>query len=147
VTEATSPAKLRLAASRKALARQMLRHRRADAQREPNPFESGDGSAPASGGSGPLSLLTHALGIWWQRQPAYSLWLIGRSAVQHYAGQKPLQMLGIAAGIGALAILLKPWRHAPLAKLAVATLGSAHVTGLLRSLLATDGRPEGEQKP
>lgn len=145
---AQSPAKQRLLQSRKALARQMLRHRRAGQPAESHAFGAMGEDPGTPGGSGPISLLTHALGIWWQRHPAHSLWLLGRPAVQHYAGKKPLQVLGIAAGVGALAILLKPWRRASVARLALAALGSAQMTGVLRSLLTPDAAAsQQEQRP
>ena len=60
---------------------------------------------------------------------------IGRPFLNNYARDKPLQLLGIAAGSGAAAVLVKPWRLVSVTGLAVAVLRSTKLSSTLLSLL------------
>ena len=60
---------------------------------------------------------------------------IGRPFLNNYAHDKPLQLLGIAAGAGAAAVLVKPWRLVSVTGLALALFKSPKLSHSLLLLL------------
>jgi hypothetical protein len=133
----TSP-QTRLAASRKALVRQMAHAdgRADDAQdRLQNPARAAADANPNAEHISTWRVLTQAVTAWWQHHPVQVAVDIGRPFLNSYARDKPVQLLGIAAGIGAAAVLVKPWRLVSLTGLALATLKSTRLPTTLLSLL------------
>lgn len=131
-----SPAQ-RLQASRHAITTH-LQSRRGRA-REPQP----EGAAPRAGDSPPrrgspgwLRMARHALRVWWQGHPAYSAALVARPVLADYARHKPVQVLGIAAALGAAVVVLRPWRLISVGALVAATLRSQDTSRLVMSFLA-----------
>jgi hypothetical protein len=124
----------RLAASRKALIRQMARDDGsfddADSLHEPA-ADAGRGSQR----SGTWQVLSQAVMAWWQHHPVQIAVDIGRPFLNNYARDKPLQLLGLAAGVGAAIVLVKPWRLVSITGLGLAALRSTKVSGTLLSLL------------
>jgi hypothetical protein len=59
---------------------------------------------------GTWGILKHALGAWWHHHPVSVAFGLARPTLKHYAEEKPLQLLGIAAAAGAAAVVLRPWR-------------------------------------
>ena len=78
-----------------------------------------------------------ALRVWWYNHPAQLALELGKPVLNKYAQEKPLQLLGISAAVGAAIILLKPWRLVSMTSLAVAAVKSSQVSGILLSLLTT----------
>ena len=78
-----------------------------------------------------------ALRVWWYNHPAQLALELGKPVLNKYAQEKPLQLLGISAAVGAAIILLKPWRLVSMTSLAVAAVKSSQVSGVLLSLLTT----------
>ena len=131
---------IRLAASRKALSRYMERHDgRGDNITSDTLPDSGGTQGPDAhpnkGRSSTWHILTQGLLAWWQHHPLQIAVDIGRPFLNNYARDKPVQMLGIAAGIGAAAILVKPWRLISVTGLVVAALKSTRLSTTLLSLL------------
>jgi hypothetical protein len=54
-----------------------------------------------------------------------------------YARQRPLKLVGIAAGLGALLVVTRPWRLVSLGGLAVAALKSSQVSNFALSFLSS----------
>ncbi len=128
----------RLAASRKAI----IRHMTAD---DETYARQNDGTGTAKGlddgtakhASGAWQAIRRAARAWWHHHPAQLAFDLARPAVRKYAEEKPFQLLGIAAGVGAAVALVRPWRLVSITGLAVAALKSSEVSGLLLSLLST----------
>ena len=129
----------RLAASRKALVRQMTR-----ANGRPENNVSGDSPEADrdvtdlninNGRSSTWQVITQAAMAWWQHHPLQIAIDIGRPFLVNYARDKPLQLLSIAASIGAAAVLVKPWRLVSVTGLAVAAFRSTKLSSTLLSLL------------
>lgn len=91
--------------------------------------------------SGWRQLAAHAVRGWWRHQPAYAVARIARPVLNSYASERPLQLVGIAAGIGAAAVVLKPWRMVSLGAVVAATLKSQDLSALLGSVLAQGFQP------
>src|ERR1700712_2751233 len=47
---------------------------------------------------------------WWRRHPANTIGQLAQPLLQHYARDQPLKLVAIAAAVGAVAVLVKPWR-------------------------------------
>ena len=136
----------RLAASRKALVRQMTR---ANGRPEniitdglPETNHQATGADINSERSSTWQVITQAAMAWWQHHPVQIAIDIGRPFLFNYARDKPMQLLGISAGIGAAAVLVKPWRLVSLTGLAVAAFRSTKFSSTLLSLL-----PRASSKP
>lgn len=85
--------------------------------------------------SSTLQIFTQAVMTWWQHHPVHLAIDIGRPFMRNYARDKPLQLLGIAASLGAAAALVKPWRLVSVTGLVVAALKATKLSTTLLSLL------------
>ena len=129
----------RLIASRKAILRHMtagdeVYTRHGGKPRFSEAPDAGD-TEHASGGT--WQSIKRAVRVWWHHHPAQLALDLAKPVLGKYAEEKPLQLLGIAAGLGAAVVLVRPWRLVSVTGLAVATLKSSEVSGLLLSLLST----------
>jgi hypothetical protein len=84
---------------------------------------------------GAWQVFTQAVTAWWQHHPVQVAVDIGRPFLNSYARDKPVQLLGIAAGVGAAMVLIKPWRLVSMTGLAVAALKSTRLSSTLLSML------------
>ncbi len=140
MTSLTAPSpQERLANSRKAIVRHMSRdahsHDRHDEDGDDRHDAEGDAGGNLEGGT--WSLLKHALGAWWHHHPVSVALGLARPALKHYAEEKPLQLLAIAAAAGAAAVVLRPWRLVSIGSVLLATLKSSELSGALASLLSS----------
>ena len=127
--------KERLSASRKAIVRNMTRDSQASEEQYSHEFDENEPARPASGGS--WGLVKHAIRAWWRNHPVNLALDLARPVIGKYAEEKPLKLLGIAAGIGAAAVVLRPWRLVSLSALLVAALKSSELSSVLLSMLST----------
>ena len=88
-----------------------------------------------------LKTIQRALRVWWHRHPAQLVLELGKPVLSKYAEEKPFQLLGCAAAVGAAVALTRPWRLVSPASFAVAAFKSAQASGLLLSLLSTHPDP------
>lgn len=128
----------RLAASRKAIVRYMMQE---DTPEDGPSHHSGSdglegyGDAPSGGGS--WSAIKHTAKVWWQHHPAQLALNLAKPALGRFAEEKPLQLLGIAAGVGAAAVVLRPWRLISVTGLVVAAIKITDLPVLLMSMLSS----------
>lgn len=147
----------RLARSRLAIIEQVQRkdrrydgnrereHARAQ-QRERGEPETGydhkeDGIAGWFGG------LMHALGTWWRHHPAHMGVELATPILSVYAHRKPIQFLGIAAALGAVVVVVRPWRLITVGGLLAAVLKSSQVSGLLMAALSAADFQKDHRRP
>ena len=139
MTPAADSPQARLAASRKTLVRLMARAvGRPDNDLTIDSHESKNESADPNLDieiSGNWQILTQALRSWWRHHPAQLAIDIGRPFLSKFARDNPIQLLGIAAGVGAAVVFIKPWRLISLTGLAVAAFKSANLSSTLLSML------------
>ena len=128
----------RLARSRLAIIAQVQRKdRRHDAGRE-RERDAGERvqEDEHEGIGGWLGGIKHALGTWWRHHPAHMGVELVTPLLSNYASRKPLQFLGIAAVVGAVVVVARPWRLITAGGLLAALLKSSQVSGLLMSALS-----------
>ena len=128
----------RLAASRKAIVRHMAHE--ADAS-GPGDGRRADGSAGAASPSGGTwGFLKHTLSSWWHHHPASMAAELAQPVVARYAQENPLKLLGIAAAVGAAAVVLRPWRLISVGGLLLAALKSSELSAAVLSMLSGAAR-------
>lgn len=128
----------RLASSRKALVRHMTRNERGPKSQLDDPLalsdEPQDVSEPRHS---TFATMSNAAKAWWAHQPAHVAVDFVRPVIGRFAERQPLKLLGIAAGIGAAAVLLRPWRLVSIGGLLLAAVKSAAVPSVLLSMLSS----------
>ena len=72
---------------------------------------------------------------WWRRHPANAMVQLARPVLGRYARQKPAKLVAIAAGAGALMVLVKPWRLLSATALFAAVLKTSDVADMVTSLM------------
>ena len=150
VTSTSDSPLSRLAASRKALVRQMARSDGRSEDNIPDAFpetnHQATGTDMNSERRSTWEVIAQAAMAWWQHHPVQIAIDIGRPFLFNYARDKPMQLLGISAGIGAAAILVKPWRLVSVTGIVVAVFRSTKLSSTLLSLLPrTAQRPNAEK--
>ncbi|HSV52843.1 MAG TPA: hypothetical protein VLJ57_12035 [Burkholderiaceae bacterium] len=98
-----------------------------DAMRSDRGFASRDG--------GWWHIARRAGRSWWRHHPAHAATEVAVPVIKAFAREKPLQVLGIAAGVGAVAVLIRPWRMLWFTRMVAGALGSAELSGVVLSLL------------
>lgn len=139
-TSRATTARQRLELSRSKLVRQMS----GDSDRKRSRLEEPEIRVDAFGMQdqrtnaplGTWALVKLGLGSWWRHHPANLAVTLGRPVLQRFAKRRPFQLLAASAGVGAVVVLIKPWRLVSLGGLAFATLKSSEFSGLVASLLS-----------
>jgi hypothetical protein len=95
-----------------------------------------DGSPRRARPSGWFGSARHALGTWWRHHPAHMAVELATPALGAYAEKRPFTLLGIAAVVGAVVVVTRPWRLISVTGLLVAVAKSSQLSGLLMSALS-----------
>ena len=134
----------RLALSRSALVKYMTQGDRPDS-RPGIGYADARNNEKNRGQSTIWQSVKRAMRMWWQHHPAQLALDVAKPVLDNYAREKPLQLLGLAAGAGAAAVLIRPWRLVSMTGLLLATIKSTEFSGLLLSLLSN--KPESTITP
>ncbi|WPB56584.1 hypothetical protein [Xylophilus sp. GOD-11R] len=114
----------------------------ADASPEQLGYEAAIGQDEADRldtGTGWFSVARRSLRAWWEFHPVRVVGSIAEPVLVEYARQRPLKLMGIAAGVGAVLVITRPWRLVSIGGLAVAALKSSQVSNFALSLLSSRG--------
>ena len=76
--------------------------------------------------------------IWWRSHPAHLAADMVQPVLGRYARANPLTLLGVAAALGAVVVLAKPWRLVPVTGLLMTALKSKAFTHFIASALMPD---------
>lgn len=125
----------RLAISRKAIVRHMTRHDRQQQQSGEDAAGNVAGEGPEGSRDSTWALVKRTTRTWWKNHPANIALDFATPVVGDYARKHPFRVLGIAAGVGALAVAIKPWRLVSLGGLLLATVKSSDLTSVVLSML------------
>jgi hypothetical protein len=93
-------------------------------------------SEPTGSREGSFAHLRHVVRTWWRYHPAHMGLELATPALSAYAARKPLQFLGIAAAVGAIVVIARPWRLISVTGLLVAIAKSSQLSGVLMSALS-----------
>lgn len=140
----------RLAASRKAIIRHMSRDDKHVPVTADEPYEIGDESGVQTSKKAFWpSAAGRAVRTWWRQHPFSMAIDVAQPLLGRYAQHQPLKLLGVAAAIGAAAVLVRPWRLISVGGIVLAAVKSAAVPSVLMSLFSsTDPEfPDSNQHP
>jgi hypothetical protein len=105
-------------------------HERAQDEQDWEQSEHGYGPA------GWFASLKHAAGAWWRSHPAHLGLEIATPMLSSYAARKPAQFLGIAAALGAVVMIARPWRVISVTGLVVALVKSSQLSSVVMSAMS-----------
>ena len=157
MSEETGPvqptAKQRLQATRQALMHELVPStrnetaRRMDAQarqEQQQAFDAGESDVPPeppvgqpASLSGWLAVARHSVRAWWEFHPVRVVGAVAEPVLAEYARKRPIKLLGIAAGVGAVLVVTRPWRMVSVGGLAVAALKSSQLSNFALSFLSS----------
>lgn len=135
----------RLAASRQAIVRHMTRDSQSSDSRNEREFDEADDAARTHA-KGTWAVVRGAMRSWWRHHPASAAFDLARPVIDKLAQEQPFKLLGIAAGVGVAAVVLRPWRLVSLGGIALATLKSSQLSGVLLSMLSGTGQNSERQE-
>ncbi len=124
----------RLAISRRAIVRHMTRDEKDRREDDMGPMSEEDLDIRRESG-GNWALVKRGLKSWWHHHPANLAIDVAKPIIGSYAKKHPVQLIGIAAAVGAAAVVLKPWRLISLGGIALAAMKSSDVTNIVMSML------------
>ncbi|MEO5670563.1 MAG: hypothetical protein ABIR26_07715 [Ramlibacter sp.] len=97
---------------------------------------AGSAQKPGARLRGRFAGFQRALGAWWRHHPAHMGIEIATPLLSSYAARRPVLYLGCAAGLGALAMVIRPWRLVSATGLVVALLKSSQLSSMVMSALS-----------
>lgn len=90
----------------------------------------------------------HAARNWWRHHPASMGLELVTPALSSYAARKPVQYLAIAAALGAVFMVVRPWRLISVTGLIVAIVKSSQLSSVVMSAMSgADFGKEDEEPP
>lgn len=72
---------------------------------------------------------------WWQRHPAHAMGQLARPLLQSYAREQPVKLMAVAASIGAVAVLIKPWRLLSVTAVLAAVMKTSDVADVVNTFM------------
>lgn len=91
---------------------------------------------PGSGPAAWFASFKRAASAWWRHHPAHLGLELATPALSSYASRKPIQFLGIAAAVGAVVMIARPWRLISVTGLVVAVLKSSQLSSVIMSAMS-----------
>jgi hypothetical protein len=75
---------------------------------------------------------------WWRRHPANAACQLARPVLQRFAEERPGRLIAVAAGTGALVVLVKPWRLLSVTAVLAMLLKTSDVADMVTTLMQRD---------
>jgi len=97
-------------------------------------------ASPDEGGSAWWTIKRTAA-AWWHAHPARLALEVAEPVVEKYARAHPIKLVAVAAGLGAVVVLAKPWRLVSVTGLALAALKSSKLSAMAASFLSPKDAP------
>ena len=91
--------------------------------------------------------LKRALHTWWRHHPAHMGVELATPMLSNYAYRRPVQYLAIAAAVGAVVVVARPWRLITVGGLLAALLKSSQVSSLVMSALSAADFQKDHRRP
>lgn len=126
-------------------------------ERRHDPHErASDGSAtgdeqayddPGLPGEGWVEHMRRAVRTWWRYHPAHMVTDLADPLLRGYARRRPVQLLAISAGVGAVLVLARPWKLISIGTLAIALLKSSQISSLLIAAVSAADYQKDNNRP
>ncbi len=78
---------------------------------------------------------------WWQRHPANAAGQLARPLLDHYARTQPVKLMAAAAALGAVAVLVKPWRLLSITAVLAAVMKTSDAADIVTTLMQKATQP------
>lgn len=72
---------------------------------------------------------------WWSRHPANAAGQLARPVLERFAQQQPAKLIAASAAVGALIVLVRPWRLLSLTTILGAILKTSSVAGMVTTVM------------
>jgi hypothetical protein len=89
-----------------------------------------------------MTVIRNVAQRWWRRHPANAAGQLARPLLERYAREQPVKLLASAAAIGAVTVLVKPWRLLSITALLAAILKTSDVADLVTTLMQKNSSPQ-----
>ena len=109
--------------------------------------EEWDDETARSGVSGWFAGFKRATSSWWRHHPAHMGLELATPVLSAYASRKPALFLAIAAALGALFMVVRPWRLISLTGLVVALVKSSQLSNIVMSAMSAADFQKDELPP
>ena len=129
----------RLVISRRAIVRNMTHDEKERHEDEMNSEVEAEGEVRRDGG-GNWGLIKRGLKSWWYHHPANLALDVAKPVISRYAKHHPVQLISIAVAVGAVVVILKPWRLISLGGIALAAMKSSDLTNIVMSMLSQSSK-------
>jgi len=136
----------KLAKTRLAIVEHVYRKENKHERREADIEYDGQESRPAwsddEGGSGVAGWFAgakRAASSWWRSHPASMGLELATPMLSSFARKKPMQFLAIAAVLGAVTVVARPWRLISVGGVIVALVKSTQLSGVVMSAMSAAG--------
>lgn len=135
----------KLAQTRLAIIAHVQSRERRSVRRENARIEEGEaetGESEWEGEEQPRSLagwinrLKRVGGAWWRHHPAHMGLELATPVLSDFAARRPVQYLAIAAALGAVIVVARPWRLISITGLLVALLKSSQLSSMVLSAMS-----------
>jgi len=104
------------------------------------------GRTNSSGLNGLWRTVRRASSAWWRSHPAHLAVDVCHPIFEKYARDNPLKLIGVAAAVGAVVVIAKPWRLISVTGVVIAAMRSTQMSSLVASFLSsTSERPRERQ--
>jgi hypothetical protein len=90
--------------------------------------------------------IRQATRTWWRHHPAHMAVELATPALSAYARRRPVQFLAFAVGVGALAVVARPWKLISVTGLLVALVKSSQLSTLVMSAMSAADYQKDSQK-
>lgn len=78
---------------------------------------------------------------WWRRHPANAATQLAKPLLERYARREPVKLMAGAAAVGAVIVLVKPWRLLSVTALMATLLKTSDVADLVTTLMYKNSSP------
>lgn len=115
-----------------------------EAERRGERHRQSDEDAKPRRGTRWFARFKSAARTWWRYHPAHMGLELATPVLSEYAARKPLQYLGIAAAVGAIVVIARPWRLVSVTGVLVAIAKSSQLSSVLLSAMSAAGTRDHE---
>ncbi|MDM0112928.1 hypothetical protein QTI66_12275 [Variovorax sp. J22R133] len=134
-------AQQRLAMSRRALVEQLNGGVVEEEEAAPYRPRLKSSHSPGLNGAVWLPVARKVVKRWWQNHPANAVGHLALPALERYARQEPVKVVAAAAAVGALIVLVRPWRLISITAVLATILKTSDVAGVVTTLMHRESPP------
>ena len=78
---------------------------------------------------------------WWHRHPLHAAGQLARPVLEKYARDEPLKLVAVAAAVGAVVVLARPWRLLSASAFIATAFKTSELAGVVNALMQRKTSP------